>query len=280
MATRQNITVNPDFPGARLIIEQITACGKPAEATVIYEGARNTLFYVDAPQLAIHSPNPHRNAFAINVKAFRVPPFPNDYIYATFRAGKAARSYEFARRLTDMGFNTPAPLGYSETNSGLRIAGNIGIWPRLTRSYYFCEQLQFPDMRCWEGRPDRDALIEALGAEIGRLHAAGIWMKDFSTGNILVQPPKDSSDGHYRFHYVDLNRTAFGVKERSRLMQMFKALSCSREITLDIAAAYARATGRDMAQVQAEAGKAFDTFHKRMQRKQRLKALFRSRNRS
>lgn len=105
-------------------------------------------------------------------------------------------------------------------------------------------------------------------------------MKDFSTGNILVQPPKDSPDGHYRFHYVDLNRTAFGVKERSRLMQMFKALSCSREITLDIAAAYARATGRDMAQVQAEAGKAFDTFHKRMQRKQRLKALFRSRHRS
>lgn len=271
MATKHNITVSPEFPAARGIIENITTNGRPADATVIYEGSRNQLFYLEQKM-----PSNNPEGIRVNVKAFRVPPFPNDYIYSTLRAGKAARSYEFARRLLSLGFHTPTPFGYSEIHQGVRITDTGGIWPRLTHSYYFCEHIPYPAMRCWEARPDRNELIGALGAEIARLHAAGVWMKDFSTGNILVQSPAESPDGTYRFHYVDLNRTAFGITDRRQLMQMFNALSCSREFTLEIAAAYARASGRDLTTVLNEAGEAFDTFQKRTERKQHIKQLFRS----
>lgn len=261
MAIRHNIIVSPDYPEARSVIERITTEGQPADATIIYDGPRNKLFLINEPEL-VDGDTP------VNVKAFRVPPFPNNYVYSTMRAGKAARSYNFARRLTALGFLTPTPFGYSEILEGLR----------LTRSYYFCRHLPYPDLRYWEERPDRDAIIEALGAEMARLHAAGVWMKDFSTGNILVQPPAPETGMEgYRFHYVDLNRTAFGVKDRQRLMQMFKALSCSREITLEIAEAYARAANRKPSDVLAEAAHAFDSFHKRAQRKQRLKSLLHKR---
>ena len=224
MATKHHIIVSPDYPAARHVIEHVTAHGQPAHATTIYDGPRNKLFHISEPELAEGSDTPGDSGL-VNVKAFRVPPFPNNYIYSTLRAGKAERSYRFAQRLMALGFLTPAPFGYSEILTGIRLTGHCGIWPRLTRSYYFCAQLPYPDMRCWESRPDRDALIEAIGAEIARLHAAGVWMKDFSTGNILVEPPSAHTGGKYRFHYVDLNRTAFGVTNRNKLMQMFKALS-------------------------------------------------------
>lgn len=271
MATQHQITVSPDYPAARRIIEDITYEGKPADATMVYEGPRNKLFYVDGPSESDSSANSAPTPLRINVKAFRVPPFPNDYIYATVRAGKAARSYRFARRLIEMGIHTPVPIGYSEIRKGIHISKRKGLWPRLTKSYYFCEQIPYPDMRCWESRPDHNALAEALGAEIARLHAAGVWMKDFSTGNILVQPPADSPDGRYHFHYVDLNRTAFGITDHRKLMEMFKALSCFRDITLEIATSYAKATGRAPEQVINEAGAVFDRFQKRMQRKKRFK---------
>lgn len=203
MAIKHKITINPAYASTRPIIESITRNGMPADAVVIYEGSRNRLFHVGTENA------PHAPEMRINVKAFRVPPFPNNFIYSSLRAGKAARSYNFAHKLLELGFDTPAPIAFSETLTGWKITGETGIWPQLGRSYYFCQQLPYPDLRYWEGRRDREAIIEALGSEIARLHAAGVWMKDFSTGNILLQPPA-TTNGSYRFHYVDLNRSHSG----------------------------------------------------------------------
>lgn len=253
MKQKYRITVNPHTPDAAKIIADITANGRPEGATTVYEGPRNKLYFIDNRD--VHGDSA---AQTVNVKDFRIPPFPNNYIYSRFRIGKAARSYEFANRLIELGFNTPFPLGFSEVHEGLA----------LTHSYYFTAQVPYPNMRLWEFKNNRKVFISALGAEIARLHAAGVWMKDFSTGNILFDEHPDSS---FTFYYVDLNRTEFGVTDPRKLMQMFKALSCSRDRTADLAKAYAVAAGKDVDATLADALAIFDSFQRRQQRKASLK---------
>lgn len=253
MKQKHRITVNPLTPEAAKIIADITANGRPEGATAVYEGPRNKLYFINNPDVS-----PTSAAHTVNVKDFRIPPFPNNYIYSRFRPGKAARSYEFANRLIELGFNTPFPLGFSEVHEGLQ----------LTRSYYFTTQVSYPNIRFWEGKRNYNDFVAALGAEIARLHAAGVWMKDFSTGNILFD---EHPDGTFTFYYVDLNRTEFGVTDPRKLMQMFKALSCSRDCTADIAKAYAIAAGKDVDATLADALAVFDNFQRRQQRKASLK---------
>lgn len=96
-------------------------------------------------------------------------------------------------------------------------------------------------MRLWESNGQLEQLIEQWGAEIARLHKAGIWMKDHSAGNVLLD--KDD-DGNFTFGYVDLNRIRFGVTDERKLMKMFKSVSTSGHFTCLLARAYARAMGK------------------------------------
>jgi len=256
--TKINITVSDRVPEIRPLVEQTALTGMPTEADVIYNG-RNTLFVLDGRQWGVNAP--------VNVKAFHQPRFPNDIIYVSFRDSKARRSYLHARKLLDMGFLTPEPYAYGEV---LNTGGSGRILPKLTSSYYFCRHLPYPDLRGWEVRPDYTEFVAALGREMARLHKAGIWMKDFSTGNILHH--KDA-EGNFHFYYVDLNRMEFGVKSTGKLMQMFRSLSPERRYVLDIAAAYAEAAGKDPDAVKKEAGKIFDSFIKGKQTLNKLKSL-------
>lgn len=267
MAIKNKIVVNPAMPQARAIIEKVTLGGLPAESTnTVYKGRRNTLVDINCTNGTIdNSVGMH-----VNVKAFRIPPFPNDFIYRSFRQGKAQRSYNNALRLIRMGFRTPAPLGYSECRQGIKTFGKHGLWPRLTRSYYFCEHLQLHNFRDWEKRPDLDRLLPAFGAEITRIHKAGIWFRDFSPGNILV---KEASGGDYEFYYVDLNRMEFDVTDPKKLMQMFKSITFSDEWLEKLAAAYAEAAGSDRESTVAKALDAAHSYRQSHQRKENFKRL-------
>ena len=63
------------------------------------------------------------------VKAFRVPSFPQNYIYGLFAKSKAEKSYNNAQKLLELGFDTPLPMGYFEYSSE----------GKLKASYYVCE---------------------------------------------------------------------------------------------------------------------------------------------
>lgn len=266
---RTRIIVNRSYSGIRPLAEAVTLCGQPAGSVTVYKGRRNTLFYIP-PGADAGGGIVNTTGASVNVKAFRIPPFPNGYVYRTLRDSKAARSYKNGLRLLEMGFLTPQPFAYSEVHTGVKLGSKCGIWPKMTRSFYFCEQLPYPNLRDWEGRPDVERLLPALATEIARIHNAGIWFHDFSPGNILVDT---DTDGSYRFYYVDLNRMDFGVHDPRRLMQMFKSISWYDEWTERLGRAYATAAGTDPAEGGRTALDAARQWREGHAKKERFKRL-------
>lgn len=258
MAKRERIIVNDRYPELRQTVEEVTHNGFPDGSVIVYKERRNELRW-----FAVGST-------AVNVKAFKIPPFPNNFVYRSFRKSKARRSYENALELQRLGFLTPDPFGYSEIHHGIGIPGKFGLWPRLSRSYYVCRQLPFWPVRQWEDRPDIDRFLPAFAAEIARLHEKGVWFRDFSPGNILVEETKE---GEYRFYYVDVNRTDFNVHDPFRLMQMFKSISFDDAWVEKLARAYARAAGKDPDATASSALAEAHRYRDRHARKDRWKTL-------
>lgn len=236
-------------PEAGEMVERIAGGFLPADAEVIYEG-RNTLWRceIDGRQVI--------------VKKFRRPNVINRLVYTTFRQSKAHRSFSNALKLLGLGFATPQPLAYAEVRRGLL----------LGESYYICEVCQGDEMRWWERRPDVEPLLKDFGADIARLHNAGVWHKDFSPGNILATR---HDDGHYTFSYIDLNRMAFGVTNHKKLMSMFGTLNEEEEVSR-LARYYALAAGIDPDIAASEAAQAYRSFIRRVMCRRSLKRLFKN----
>lgn len=241
--------INDTNPAIAAACTAIFENGVGDHARQIYRGARNTLYEVPAPDNT-----------RLCVKHFRKAKFPNSYIYTTLRHSKARRSFDHAVRLLQAGFLTPRPIAWSERRSGLK----------LRDSYYICEYLDLPNIRDWGKMPDSDALIDALGRYLVTLHRAGIFHRDFSPGNILV----DRLDGgNYRFYLVDINRMNFGVTERRKLMSMFRSISLDPDDTRRLARAYARASGDDPAATETEALQSLQRYLATKRRHRRFKKL-------
>lgn len=201
----------------RLKTDLCAGC-EPQGARVIYAG-RNRLYTVALPDGTVAC-----------VKDFKRAGLLKGIIYGFFRDSKAHRSFDNARRLLDMGFDTPAPLGWCETHKRLGL---------LDRAYYICEfRPDVAETRCWEEWPDRDAFVDALGREMARLFRAGVLFEDFSPGNVMY---RREADGNYRFCYVDVNRTRFGRHGRRKLMTMFRRINIVEAETGRLARATARA---------------------------------------
>jgi tRNA A-37 threonylcarbamoyl transferase component Bud32 len=121
------------------------------------------------------------------------------------KGSKAERSWKVARALVDAGLLTPAPV--------MRIESVEPEGP----SFYICRQLEgatearYILREATAGNAD-PGFLQDLGRLARRLHDAGIWFRDFTSGNVLVHP-----DGLY---LVDLNRARIGkapsLSERMR----------------------------------------------------------------
>ncbi|MES1245068.1 MAG: lipopolysaccharide kinase InaA family protein [Acidobacteriota bacterium] len=121
------------------------------------------------------------------------------------KGSKAERSWKVALVLQDAGLLTPAPV--------MRIESVEPEGP----SFYICRQLEGATEARYllreanAGNAD-EGLLQDLGRLARRLHDAGIWFRDFTSGNVLVHP-----DGLY---LVDLNRARVGkppsLSERMR----------------------------------------------------------------
>lgn len=235
--------------GYNTLFSNIVKTGQPDNAVTVYK-ARNHIYRV-----------PDQSGGWINVKDFKLPNIVNKYVYGNIRRSKARRSYENAIELLRLGFSTPAPLGYGEVMNGRC----------LTRSYYFSRQVDdIIEMRDVARHADWRELLFALGKEMARLHSAGVWMKDFSPGNVMF---KRTPDGNYLFSYVDLNRINFNCKSRKKLMKMFGAMVYSPAHLMAIAEGYASASGMKLKVVAREALMAMSRFEQRTARKNMLKQL-------
>lgn len=241
-------TTNPILPQMDSLVAEVTRSGLPPDATTVYEG-RNRIV---------------RSSFQgtdISIKAFRRPNIINRYIYTTFRHSKAERSYRNALQLLSLGFNTPQPIGYGEEHDVLA----------LRRSYYLCRHIEAHDMRYVENQPDAVPLMQALAGEMVRLHHAGVWIMDFSPGNVLYTG--DALTG-YTFYHVDLNRITFNETGHRRLMSMFATMLCTPDSIATLAGYYAEQMHVDRDKTIREAIDAYRAYCHRIDRRRNFKKLF------
>lgn len=239
-----HIKTNERFAGIADIAKRLAASGIPAEAVEIYKG-RNLVVRYDTP----HG--------AINIKQFKIPHIINRLVYSNLRHSKARHAFENAEKLIAKGFHTPKPMAYIEHRQGLL----FGI------SYFVSEQLEgYAEIRQIEHSEHRKAIVEAIGQLIADLHRAHIFMKDFSQGNVLW---RREADGSIRLALVDINRMAFDVSSKRRLMKNFRNVADDPNLLNDLALAYSRASGMPSDEALRQANRARHLFL----RKRRIKKL-------
>ena len=244
----QTIHIAKWAPDVADLARELADHGLPADAVDVYVG-RNRVVKTE------------RKGRLINIKAFKIPHIVNRLVYGNLRGSKARRSFEHALRLRNLGFNTPEPLGYVELRHG----------PLFGRSYYLSQHIEgFREMRSFGAEERLGELAEQLGALIARLHDAGIWVKDFSRGNLLR---RRDDKGRYTFFLVDINRMEFGVDDRKKLMQNFKDITSDHQFLRRLAKAYARHARLDEQATVDEVMAIRVAFEQSWAKRQRFKRL-------
>lgn len=135
------------------------------------------------------------------IKNFRGMYFFNRLAYSLFRKSKAVRSYEYSVRLQNNGIRTPEHVSWLNSYKAGLLTESFFVsvfcaWPTL-------EQL----MKTFNESDERQVrILRELARFAHRLHGLGIYHRDFSAGNILV----DERNGQVEFALLDLNRVRFG----------------------------------------------------------------------
>jgi hypothetical protein len=166
-----------------------------------------------------------------------VKQFRNGGLRARWRrrlgGSKAVKSWRIAQEMSAAGIATPEPLLLIES----RCPGGP--------SFYVCRyvtggvEARYLLRAANEGRlaelfpgVDLPCFLRQLGAFVRRLHDAGFWHRDLSSGNVLVREVRGLADGEaereaaapYDFSLVDLNR----ARRRGRLSLSQRARDLSR----------------------------------------------------
>ena len=175
--------------------------------------------------------NTLRQIDGVVVKAFAKLGLLRGLWYSLFGKSKARRSYEYARRMTDL---TPQPIAYREE----RVCGV------LQESWYACQESgchhTFNELIGAPEYPNRTMILQAIGRFTATLHQRGILHRDYSGGNILF------NENGSRVEVIDLNRIRFcpslSLTQRLRYLLL---LTIVREALRIIATAYAETMGED-----------------------------------
>ncbi len=123
------------------------------------------------------------------------------------KGSKAEQSWRVARALSAAQVPTPRPLALLEAKQpdGPSFFVSEFLAGVFEARYFFRalaagrEGELFPAV-------DPPRFLGSLGKAIRRLHDAGFWHRDLSTGNLLVQH-EESAEDEFTFYLVDLNRT-------------------------------------------------------------------------
>ena len=184
------------------------------------EGKRNTIKKISTDNLDL------------NIKAFKIPHLINRIAYSFFRKSKANRSFEYAKKLLEIGINTPDPLAYFEYSSF-----NI-----LNKSFFISCHLNY-DLTYRElinnlNYPDHDIILREFTRFTFDLHEKGINFLDHSAGNTLIK--KNNNTGKYDFYLVDLNRMKFHSMSLNDRMKNFAKLTSRKEMVKVMANEYSK----------------------------------------
>lgn len=249
-----NFTIHPDFAAkqaaVRSLISTFESSGEP-----IGEAVRNSIKVFDL------------DGMQVNVKSFKVPNLLNKIIYGYIRKSKARRSYEYANKLTQMGFGTPKPIAFAENHS---VFG-------LLDSYYVSEQLQhdlmFRLLTTDDDYPDREEILRQFARFSFRLHESGVEFIDNTSGNTLI---RKNADGSYGFYLVDLNRMNFhnNMPLVMRMSNLAK-LTNNRNVLSVIADEYAKLLGKPATEINTMLVRYADNFLESFNRRRRLKRKLR-----
>lgn len=241
------IEMNQRFEPLRAFV-----AGLPAQpqvpGTPIYEG-RNAVTRVQT------------QGFDLVVKAFRRPNLLNSFVYAHVRQSKACRSYRNAMRLNQLGLGSPEPVGWLQVTRG----------GRLTVSYYVSVFSPATEVRDWQLTP-RAAQVEAtLPHYLHRLYEGGVWFKDLSGGNVLLD-----AQGHYSL--CDVNRMTIGQPSAQHFLQSLCRLNEHREPMLRLMTVFFDRYGGgplgDLPAFMARYDRFWRSWHRRKRLLHGLKGIF------
>ncbi len=249
------VLVNPRFSHTTVdaLARATVTCGIPDAGDVIYRG-RNLLVRLRGDNIVI--------------KSFGVPGAVKGAVYGYMRRGKAYRAYSNALRLRAMGLPTPEPYFAGEERNFLGM---------LRRSYYACAALDgWTELRGVEKEKDFPAIARALAEFVFRLHTKGVFMVDFTPGNVLYR----REGGEYRFMLVDINRMLFDVDDWNVLFRNFRAMLDTTEGVAAVAREYAKVLERSnifhpVGNIEEELVNIYRWHIAKLIRQRKLKNLFR-----
>ncbi|NJL29328.1 MAG: hypothetical protein HC897_16305, partial [Thermoanaerobaculia bacterium] len=137
-----------------------------------------------------------------------------------YRGSKAARSWQMARAFQAAGVPTPDPVMLIETTDGQGVSFFVSRFlPGVFEARYLLRAARVGREREEFPQVDLDAFLRALGSVVRQMHQAGLFHRDLSIGNVLIEPgPTPSAPP--RLFLVDLNRarqkTRLSTVERTR----------------------------------------------------------------
>ena len=171
----------------------------------------------------------------INIKAFKIPNIFNQIAYRFFRKSKAQRSFEYAKKLIELGIGTPKPLAFFEFNTLLL----------FKKSFYLSEQvdcdLTYRELITDLNYPNYETILRAFTRFTYLLHERGIQFLDHSPGNTLIK----KNGNNYDFYLVDLNRMNFGELDFETRIKNFSRLTMYKSMVEIMSDEYAKCSGED-----------------------------------
>jgi serine/threonine protein kinase len=176
--------INPKFDNFKEILVDIKNIFKSSDESI--HKARNELKIIEL------------NSLKCVVKSFKIPHAINKVAYTFFREGKAKKSFSNAMKLTELGVNTPEPVGIIEFF-------RFGV---LSESYFISlyEPYDFTIREVFHHKvDDTQNILKQFAKFTYELHQKGVWHVDYSLGNILVT----KKGTKYNFSLVDINRMEF-----------------------------------------------------------------------
>jgi tRNA A-37 threonylcarbamoyl transferase component Bud32 len=200
----------------------------PASALATLHWGRNYLYLARLETIA--------GPVDVVVKHFRNRSL-RDRLRRRYRGSKAEKSWRVANALLAAGLQTPEPVllieSESETGPSFYVCRHLNdtLETRyLLRAANAGEEAeQFPGV-------DFPRFLDALGRMARRLHDAGFWHRDFSSGNVLLRTGEAGAPAE--LHLLDLNRTRMGkpltTSERLRdlaRMPIFRPAHRARYLT-------------------------------------------------
>lgn len=221
-----------------------------AQASNILQQGRNTIKRIDI------------DGMPIVVKAFRKPDKIRGWLYANKLSSKAKKSFLHAKRLLEMGIDTPEPVAWIEQIER----------SRLTQSYYLTRYKEHDlTMKAVfaENSKQNIATIQQFTRFTYAMHRAGVLHLDHSANNTLLSKTGDG----YQFCIIDINRMQFGSVSLEQGLNNFVRLTDNIVAMEVIASTYAKCTGADPEQCRSILFALKQKHVKRLSLKRRLKAL-------